>query len=297
MMKAKSQARYCSLLKYFNRGDYSTFKRICNLAFDQDSLSDPFFISNLFIGSQIAGLIEVGENDGISFWAVAFTNDITIIGIEPKQVGTSEKYFESLGGSLNTLVMDWQHRPLILGQTRFSEIPEGKQTLVYDRGFPDTFPTYLEVEDKICTVETFRANFDSYAEAFDFGAGKWVTRDINANYEKATLLRVKREFSGFNYYIISYDLRMLFKINNPEWAFVAFLRLFNLPISQVFTYSSDRISFARGIRLPMPITRFLFASSKYVRVGPSVEYNNIGEGTIKWLVEYLSPNQVNQHAA
>lgn len=277
------QPLLCKLINYFQKGDYATFKKISHLSFNERTTSDKYFDFNLFIASHISGLIEASDNENT--WSKSFDEDIKINSLCPKSIGTTNNWFTK--NESVPLITDWKNKPLIVGTHDSSQYSYS----VYGNDFLNKVPSFVEIEKEILMEESYPKDWGKFYEVFDFQSSKWEKSDAN-QLNEGFLLKTKKDFSNISYHIVFPNVRLSFRILQPEWVYIIGLYLLNWEAEKVIKISQNSISIVRGFRLPIIFNRFLFASSKLTRLGPHIEYQHLHPSAVNWLAHYISPRKL-----
>lgn len=269
MMNKGLQPLLFSLVSHFGSGNYAAFERICSIILRDSNEVDKFFCPNLLLAAQVAGIVEIKYNGGLQFWSVATSSDIQINSVVPKMIGVTKAWFDKYSSDTNVLIEDYRSRALILGS---NSRPLSMPSIYND--FIKRFPSFREIEKFVCVQEQFNLEFGNNFQVFDLDNRAWISHEIS-NLKQACLLRSKKEFSGYSYYIISPECRLLFRVVSPDWAFLIAFLLLNWPLEKLVSATNDNISIPRSIKLPISISRYLFSASKKMRIGPDIEYMNV----------------------
>jgi hypothetical protein len=62
------QIRLAATLRYFQRGDFASFRRSCELVFGNRLPPSHYFCPSLLLAAQIGGLCEVSTRTGSTKW-------------------------------------------------------------------------------------------------------------------------------------------------------------------------------------------------------------------------------------
>jgi len=287
MIDPITQPIFCATLNYFQRGRYSAFKRACEITWGVALAEDPFSIANLYSCAHIAGLIDVGEQNNLSFWMASFQANKQVRPSKKKEIGTDALWF-SEHPNAEPIILDAQNRPLLYGQ-RSNDLSNGSdffESTPYSRVSP-----LKRIEKYLCTPEVFRTDFSGHYELFNHESGRWVSGEINRT-DGLTLIRVRKQFSGNIYYIVDVRLHILIRVLLSDWAFPLWLFLSGSSLVSTFKYSSGTLQIPRVIKMPALIYRRLFASCSIVKIGAFIEFTNLDRSTYQWLQDYLFPSGV-----
>lgn len=282
---AASQARFSSLLQYFQRGDFSTFRSACELAFGQQLASEPYFCANMLFAAQVCGICEVSTATGLTKWWVAHQSDIDVRSSRPKQIGMSRNWAIANGGSVVPLVADSAARPLVLGMRVASE--SAAHSGVFRSALANLIPPFKDIERQLCSEVSFSDSLVGNAQAYEPEIGGWVATTIEA-FKGPQLIRARKEYSGIAYYIQYADLGIRFQIAEPEWAFVAAYFLLPWRLTDVLRIEGDSVRMSRAVRLPTLMCRLLFAGADILHVGPVVRFEGVDPGTIVGVQTYFN---------
>jgi hypothetical protein len=287
-----SQSSFAALLRYFQRGDFACFSRVCELAFGPHVTTESYFCANLLFAAQACGLCEVSTETGVTKWWVAHQGDILIRSGNPKCIGVTPDWLAAADNSVLPLVTDSQMRPLVLGSrlpvARDSDVPQ-----VFATGFDRLTPPFKDIEKQLCTEVTFTDDIVGQAEVYCPDVGRWDPVPLDA-LTGSQLVRIRREYSGPTYYAQHADLRIRFQITQPDWAFVAAYFLLPWRLSDVLRVEGATVSSHRAVRLPPLMSRLLFAAADSLRVGPIVRYESVDSNAIDGVRGYFEQAGVRQ---
>lgn len=280
------QIRLAALLRHFQRGDFATFRRACELAFGREASSSRYFHANLLFAAQVGGLCEVGTERGLTkWWWAAHQGDVDIRSLRPKQIGLSAEWFERHQGSLVPLVTDSERSVLLLG-ARASSDESNPGTGVFATRLDQLAPAFRDVEAQICVPVPFLDDFPGRVEAYCPDRGSWDSAAVDMR-KGAQLLRAQREYSGVSLYVQHAALGIRVKISQPEWAFIAAYFLLPWPLSSLIQIEGTTVSVRRTVRLPILMSRLLFAGAKALRMGPRVVFEGVDHRSIAGVLGYL----------
>jgi hypothetical protein len=282
---AASQARFSSLLQYFQRGDFSTFCSVCELAYGRQIASEPFFCANLLFAAQVCGICEVSTATGLTKWWVAHRGDIEVRSSKRKQIGMTQSWVEAHRHSAVPLVADSATKPLVLGILAPDE--SEPQLGIFSKAFVSLVPPFKDIEKQLCSEVSFSDSLVGNAQAYEPETGSWVPTAIEA-FRGPQLIRARKEYSGIAYYVQYADLGIRFRIAQPEWAFVVAYFLLPWRLSDVIRIEGDSVRMSRAVRIPSLMCRLLFAGANILKVGSVVQFEGVDPATIAGLRTYFS---------
>lgn len=281
------QIRLAALLRYFQRGDFASFRRSCELAFgDELSPSSPYFCANLLLAAQIGGLCDVGSESGATkWWWAAHEGDVNIRSLRPKQIGVLPEWFERHQGSLVPVIARSDGAPLLLGA--HLDRPETFSTTIFSMGLDRLMPSFKALESQVCEQLAPHDDFPGWVEAYCPDTGSWEDSAVDMSYG-AQLLKAQREYSGISFYVQNVPLGLRVKIKDPSWAFLVAFFLLGWPLASLVRVEGATLSFWRTVKLPAVMGRLLFANSQSLRIGPRIIFEGVHRRCIDGTLAYLT---------
>lgn len=280
-----SQHKLCALLRYYRHGDFNSFCRAANLALCTDTSRYPFLSANLLLAYQIAGVCEISNATGLTEWWVSHSDDVRIRSDSPKEIMVSKQWVDSESGSASPLIIDSGGLPLILG-TRNMDGDPFEQRSIFDRPIFEFVPAFRDIDRQLCAEAPISDGPTESVERYNCELGRWQTEhgDHRIDY---SLSRVRKEYSGYTYYVQHDSVGVRFRIKQPEWAFVVAYHLLPWRLSYLFKVEGRTVRIKRMMRLPILILRALFAASKLVRIGPEIVFQDVSAECCRSLVAYF----------
>jgi len=280
------QLRLAALLRYFQRGDFQTFGRACELAFGQELAASEYFSASVLLAAQVCGLCEISTVSGAVQWWIAHSGDIRVRSEKaPKEIGMTPEWFEKNRHRVMPLVTDSSGRALLLGVQGHSG-GEACGLGLFSTPFDRLVAPFKEAERNLLVDLPFLDNLEGTVEAFSPERGAWkpATGEIT---KEPQLLRVRGVYSGVSYIVQHPDLGIRFKVLQPEWAFVAAYFLLPWQTSSILHVDRDTVRIRRPVRLPTLMYRSLFAGSESLCIGPTVAFERVDSESIRGVVKYL----------
>ena len=266
MKSNMEQPLFCALIKFYGQGNYSSFKKICDIVFPENH-DKKYFINNILLASNIVGLIEIFHRDAIFKWSSnLYNNGKSIqIGTSPlKNIGITSDWFESYKQNVVPLIYDQFHDGLIIGTVEKKEHPLQHQCIFDDKYF-EYMPRISLVEKRVCEKENYSICNSGRVQQFDIDNLQWTLHSIDEIANPA-LIRVERKFSGIQYYIIYPSLQLCYRIRYPEWTFIFASMFLGWKNEKFMNYSSGILSINIQYRLPTLLLRYLFSFREYVKI-------------------------------
>lgn len=284
-INSETQPRFAAVLRYLQHGDFGSFSRAADLVFGPHSSTEPFFCANLLFAIQISGLCDVSNAAGATKWWVSHREDIRILSLCPKEIGASAKWFSENASRTVPLVTDSSMSPLVLGSKLSGEYNNVSDS-IFNQAFADLVPAFKDVERQLCVEVPYSDDVEGHAEVFSPSSGRWEATMLDA-LAGSQLVRVRKEFSGFSYYVQHATLAVRFKITQPEWAFVVAYHLLPWRVRDIIKIEDTTVRTHRAVRLPILMYRALFAAAAEVRVGPVVTFENVNAHCVNGILRYL----------
>jgi hypothetical protein len=284
----KSQSRLAALLRYHQHGDFATFARALDSVFERDDAPDSFHYPNMLFAYQLSGFCEISSVSGAIEWWCAHVGTIQIKSALPKEIGTSAEWFLKPSGTVIPLITDLAGRTLVLGSRIDNELISDHDSLFW-RPMCDALPSFLDAEAELCSEVPYRTQLENEIEIefFQEETARWQIARLDA-LQGSYLIRCRREYAGYDYYVLHTSLRLRFKIAQPEWAFVVAYHLTAWKMNTLFKIHGTSIQVPRTVRLPTAIYRFLFACASHAVVGPAVIFHDVSKNCVDGLIRYFS---------
>jgi hypothetical protein len=284
-VNSTTQPRFAAVLRYFVHGDFSTFCRAADLAFGSTSSTERYFCANLLFACQISGLCEVSNATGATQWWVSHRDDVRILSLSPKEIGTSSDWFSANLSCTVPLVTDSTMLPLVLG-SRLPDQHAGPGDSVFNRALADLLPAFKDIERQLCVEVPYSEDIEGHAEVFSRDSGLWEPTTLDT-LTGSELIRIRKDYSGLAYYVQHSNLGLRFKITQPEWAFVAAYHLLPWRLVDILKVDNTTVRTHRTVRLPILMYRTLFAAADAVRIGPTVTFENVETPCIDGVRRYF----------
>jgi len=280
------QLRLAAILRYGQHGDFASFRRSCELVFGENLPTSPYFCSNLLLAAQVGGLCDVSRQSGSTrWWWVASKGDIEIRSLRSKQIGLTKDWLERHQESVAPLVTGPGGRALLLGAHAPSS--ESAQPGIFAKQLDQIAPPFSELAHHIFDPVSLHDDFPGQVHAYRPDAGSW--EPVSADLQKgAYLLKAQREYSGVSFYVQNAPLGLRVKIREPEWAFLAAFFLLAWPLSSLVEVEGTSISLWRAAKLPIPMSRLLFANARSLHIGTRVTFEDVHPLTIAGALDYLT---------
>jgi hypothetical protein len=287
---AAGQIRLAALLRYFQTGDFGSFRRSCELAFGSNLPSAPYYCANLLLAAQIGGLCEVSVESGVTrWWCAAHDRDIDIHSLRPKQIGVSPEWFaRQASGSIEPVITESDGTPLLLGVQQ--ETPQCSSSGIFTMGLHGLIPRFKALDSEVCETVSTAAEFPGRIEAYRPDTGSWEHSAIDMTHG-AQLLKAQREYYGVSFYVRNVSLGLRVKIRDPSWAFVVAFFLLGWPLASLLRVDGTTLSFWRTVKLPAVISRLLFANARSLRIGPRIIFEDVHPDCIDGVLAYFGTNR------
>lgn len=276
-MSPEEQVKFCNILRYFRRGDYSLFKRACDLALVNKS-NDSFFYANQFLAAQISGLIEVSAIESSTRWWISFDKSYLIESELPKIVGTDIVFFEEKD-KYRPLVRDESGNSLLLG----SDAADLGLNAFFGKSFVSKLPTIHFIEEEALVEEPNFFSNDANFEMFDINELSWKSKEQFDQSNKG-LIRIRKRFGGVEYFLIYEELNLAFRVLHSEWAYLLAMNLFNWKLNQFINVDGSKIIIPRQLRVPNLVYKLLFANSMSCSIGRNVKFIDVHPQISDWVV-------------
>lgn len=275
------QSKLCSVLQTFHQGDFSSFKRACEVAGMASNHKNPFFHSNQFLAAQIGGLLEVSAVESSTRWWVAFDREILINSMKSKSIGTTEhSWFHENGKKLRTLIEDEDGQCLLIG----IDCANSREQF-FGRSFVKRLPLLSEIEEEVLVEAPLFFSRPQHFEVFNPVTAKW--NNISPENRSKGLIRFRKRFGGIEHFIVHEELNLAFRIINAEWGHFLAGQVLGWDFSSILSLSSDSIRIPREVRLPNIIYRFLFANCEKCFIGSSVQFSGVAPEVVSLFKMYI----------
>ena len=284
---AAGQARLAALLRYFQCGNFASFRRCCELAFGDKLPSAPHYCANLLLAAQIGGLCEIGSEKGTTkWWWAAHEGDVAIRSLRPKQIGVSREWFaRQTPGSIVPVITASDGPHLLLGVRQ--DKPENCSSGIFTTGLNRLIPNFKALESQVCEQVSLNEEFPGWIQAYCPNTGMWEHSAINVTHG-AQLLKAQREYSGVSFYVQNMPLGLRVKVTDPSWAFVVAFFLLRWPLTSIVRMEGTTLSLWRTVKLPAVMSRLLFANCRSLRIGPRIEFENVHRDCLDGALAYLT---------
>jgi hypothetical protein len=280
------QIRLAAILRYFQHGDFASFRRSCELVFGDNLPSSEYFCPNLLLAAQVGGLCEVSAQRGSTqWWWAAQQGDVKIRSLRPKQIGVSEDWFERHRESVAPVIMGSKGRPLLLGAHLAS--PENASAAIFATRLDQLAPSFKALEKEICEPVALHDDFPGGVEAYCPESGSWEHSAVDMR-RGAQLLKVRREYFGVSFYVQNLPLGLRVRIREPGWAFVVAFFLLAWPVSSLVNVEATTLSFWRAVKLPALLSRLLFANARSLRIDTRIVFEDVHSPCIAGVLDYLT---------
>jgi hypothetical protein len=157
----------------------------------------------------------------------------------------------------------------------------------------ELIPAFREIEKQLCVEAPLSDGRADDAEIYNCDSGRWeagsATRQIDYS-----LSRIRKEYSGFTYYVNHDAIGIRFRVTQPEWAFVVAYHILPWRLSDLFRMDGEAVRVHRATRLPVLLLRALFASSGLVRIGHEIVFENVRSECSTSLLTYFKGAGVRQ---
>jgi hypothetical protein len=274
------QLKIGELLNHVGSGNFRTFERILELA-SIDTRAHRFVVANYFFAMAMAGFIEVQSTDEQTTWWSSNLSAICVNGIQSKKIPASAEGWNRASAPSQSLILDHSGEELIGGWSAPRE--EGA---VFGPGFRSRIPNFVEIESEICHPCEWPFESELGAEIYDFSKSTWR---VCASFKGNELVRVRRRHGGYHFYVLIAGLRMAVRIKSTEWVHFAALNLLGRRPWIEHDEKGRLLRCNRSLRLPMPILRFLFASSSDVTIGAQIEFRGLEQDCAETFLNFLEP--------
>ena len=281
------QIRLAALLRYFQSGDFGSFRRSCELAFGSNLPSAPYYCANLLFAAQVGGLCEVSLESGATrWWWAAHAGHIDIHSLRPKQIGVSPEWFaRQPQGSIAPVITESDGTPLLLGVQQ--ETPECGSSGIFTMGLRGLIPRFKALDSQVCERVRAAEDFPGQVEAYRPDTGSWEHSAVDMTHG-AQLLKAQREYSGVSFYVQNISLGLRVKIRDPSWAFVVAFFLLGWPLASLLRVDGTTLSCWRTVKLPAVMSRLLFANARSLRIGPRIIFEDVHRHCIDGVLTYLA---------
>jgi hypothetical protein len=239
----------------------------------------------MFLAATIAGLIEVEDRERGRTWFATDWDDPEVASLAPKTIGTTAEWFERNDATTEALIVDVDDHGLVYGASAVTR-PASCETSVFGAPFWKYFPYFRDAERRVCELEGFHLEFADRCEQYVTATASWIAVGASGPQEDA-LIRARDRYSGFSYFVIRPEMGLRFRINHPEWAFVAARHILGWQIDELVRIDGHNLRIPRRVRLPTLLLRYLFTSSKRVRIGPFIEFYDMDDQAVKGLRRFI----------
>lgn len=284
-MTPSEQIKFCKLLKYFQKGDYSLFKKACDLS-GVTLLEDPFYYSNQFLAFQIGGLIEASAIESSTRWSVSFEGNFEVESDISKIIGVDSNFFENKENS----------RPLIKSESG-TGLLFGVDSNVcnkhsfFGKAIFSKIPSARSIEEEVLAEEKSFFSKDNNFELFELSTLAW--KALSANEGKAKgIVRIRKRFGGVEYFIVHEEVNLAFRVLHPEWMFVLGSSIFKWDLSKTIKIENSDIVIPRQFRFPNLYYKIFFANSKACLIGKNVRFIEAQKPLLDWTKNSLIEGRV-----
>jgi hypothetical protein len=279
------QLRLSAILQYFQRGDFATFCKVCELAFGRELATTQYFSANCLLAAQVCGLCEVSTESSTDRWWVAHDGDVSVLSQKSKEIGMTPEWFRRYGDRASPLVTDSSGRSLLFGLRADAEDSRTRSG-VFAMPFDRLVPPFKDAQKQVLAEASYLDNLEGNVDAFSPERGVWeqLTNRIS---KQPQLLRVHKVYSGVTYFVQHPDLAIRIKVVQPEWAFIAAYFLLPWKPSSILSIERDTVRIARSVRLPTLMYRSLFAGADSLCIGPTITFERVDADSICGAMNYL----------
>jgi hypothetical protein len=282
-MEYPSQAKLCAAIRYYQRGDFSAFKKICEISGIQSKSNNKFFEANQFLAAQIAGLIEVSVVESSTRWWAAFDGNYEINSLASKAVGVTLDWYDANHEPLIDLIIDEDGQSLIVGT---SSLAPSSNSKIFGIFVSKMFPSLQRIEEETMAEENNFFSKENQFEVFNPNDMSWQShREDSANAKG--LVRMRKRFGGMEYFIIHQELNLAFRILNSDWMFILSLNILNWNFSEIIVIKENILTIPRQFKLPNLLYRFLFANSMSCCIGAQVKFFGLHSAAIEVFQQYI----------
>ena len=280
------QIRLAALLRYFQQGDFVSFRKSCELALGDELVSSPYYCADLLLAAQIGGLCDVGSDSGtIKWWWAAHEGDINIRSLRPKQIGVSAEWLDCHKGPPIPLIARSDGVQLMLGARLDTKVTFS--TTIFSSGLDQLLPSYKVLESQLCEPMALHDDFPGWVEAYCPETGSWEHSAVDMS-RGAQLLKAQRKYSGVSFYVQNIPLGVRVKIKDPSWAFFIAFFLLGWPLASLFRVEGTTLRLWRAVKLPAVMGRLLFANAQLLRIGPQIVFEDVHPRCIDGALAYLT---------
>lgn len=281
------QIRLAALLRYFQSGDFGSFRRSCELAFGSNLPSAPHYCANLLFAAQVGGLCEVSlESGATKWWCAAHDGDIDIHSLRPKQIGASPEWFvRHPQGSIAPLITESDGTPLLLGMPQ--DTRELGSSGVFTMKLHELIPRFKALDGQVCEQVRAAEDFPGWVEAYRPDIGSWDHSAVDMT-RGAQLLKAQRAYFGVSFYVQNISLGLRVRVRDPNWAFIVAFFLLGWPLTSLLRVEGTTLSFWRTVKLPAVMSRLLFANARSLRIGPRILFEDVHRDCIDGVLAYLA---------
>lgn len=281
---ADTQISLAAILRYRGSGDFAAFCHAADLANDHSVSDQPYFCANLLLACQVTGMVEVSNATGAIEWWVAHSGDICIHAAWIKTIGISKAWFEANEASVMPVVTDQTGRALLLGTARKSTGAEGSAS-VFARPIDKIIPRFKDIENQLFVEAPYETDPVHPIEIFNPKSHQW---ENPGNNDKASrLIRVRTDYAGILYFIQHPQLRLQFRITQPEWAYVVAFHTLPWKLTDLVELRDGQVAIHRTIRLPILMYRALFSASATMAIGPILRFQRVSDDCLRGFQQYF----------
>lgn len=287
-----NQSILCLLIQYYSSGNFSTFKKICNIAYP-DSYALDYFYANFLQACNISGLIDVLDCDGAFKWSSALDGNMPYIRIDSsytKLIGTKLSWFEEYSSDVTAVISSQMHGPLIYSLNSTSKITTNK---TFDNLICNMLSDLPKIERRVCHEEKNQLYSNVKFECFNIDSFTWTQTHVSVQDLKQPLLyRIHKDFSGPHYYICYPEFNINFNIRYPEWVYIIACRQFKWSLNEIVDYKDGTLRIDGRFRLPTLVLRYLFANSNTLNIGKDLVFSHIDKKCVDILLSCLNASVV-----
>lgn len=258
------------MVAYAGSGNFTRFVEITKKAGFSDGLRNKYFSYNLLNALAIQNVIDLFWVDNSIRWLF---NETCL----DSETAFGKEVFE--GGDCSPAIFV-NNSPLAFRKEKISsnQVEYGELDNVSNIGV---------VTDHVLQQEPGAISFSDSSEAFDFDSFEWQTFD--GFLQEGRIIRSKRDFAGFNYFISLPKANKLYRVLEPDWLFAVSGYMCNFDFSVFFNHSESNVSLPAAFRMPLFISRFLFQNCGTLELGYKNCFVDVNSLAINNLHQYLSP--------